>query len=148
MYGLAAAATGMSLAALSSPAQAEVVFTPAHQEVGSKGVIVDLNHDGIADFEIAARNFFADGRGIAVYSHKSNRAFGTSRGEFASMLPLGYTVGPNSAHFKLGEASSIHPQPKKIALLLPGGLRGGIVRRAVVQNGRHLRQLCRLRVPD
>lgn len=114
MYGLAAAAAGMSIAALSPSAQGEVVFTPAHQKIGSKGVIIDFNHDGIADFEIAPRNFFADGRGMVVYSHQSNRAFGAaSRDNFVSMLPLGYTVGPNSARFKLGPASSVYPKPKK-----------------------------------
>lgn len=110
MYGLAAAA-GVGVAALSSTAQAEVVFTAAHQEIGSRGVIIDFNHDGIADVEIAARNFFADGRAVVVYSHQGNRAFGSSL--FVSMLPLGYTVGPSSAKFKLGIASSVLPTPKK-----------------------------------
>lgn len=113
IYGLAAAATGLGAVGLTSPAQAEVVYTPAHQEIGRNGVIIDLNHDGIADFEIAHRNFFADGFGMVVYSHESNRAFGTARVEFASMLPLGFTVGPNSAGFKRGLASSIYPVPKK-----------------------------------
>jgi hypothetical protein len=114
MYGLAAAAAGMSLAALSSPAQAEIVYTPAHKEIGRNGVGIDFNHDGLADIEFAAGlNFFADGGGMVVYSHQSNRGFGTSRGEFVSMLPLGYTVGPNSAKFKLGIASSNYPKPKK-----------------------------------
>jgi hypothetical protein len=114
MYGLAAAAAGISLAALSSPAQAEVVFTPAHQQIGDGGVILDLNHDGIADFEILQRGFFARGGGVVVYSHASNRVFGTaSQRNFVSMLRLGYTVGPNSARFKRGVASSIYPIPKK-----------------------------------
>lgn len=113
MYGLAAAA-GFGIAALASPAQGEVVYTPAHKEIGRSGVVIDFNHDGIADVEIAAAlNFYADGRGMVAYSHHSNRALGTSRGEFVSMLPLGYTVGPNSAKFKLGGASSNYPKPKK-----------------------------------
>jgi hypothetical protein len=114
MYGLAAAAAGIGLAALSSPAQAEVVFTPAHQQIGDNGVILDLNHDGIADFKIQQAGFFARGAGVVVYSHQSNRVFGTaSQRNFVSMLPLGYTVGPNSTRFKRGAASSIYPMPKK-----------------------------------
>lgn len=114
MYGLAAAAAGFGIAALASPAQAEVAYTPAHKEIGRNGVVIDFNHDGIADVEIAAGlNFYADGGGMVVYSHHSNRALGTSRGEFVSMLPLGYTVGPNSVKFKLGIASSNYPKPKK-----------------------------------
>jgi hypothetical protein len=66
MYSLAAAAAGMSIAALSPSAQAEVVFTPAHQKIGTNGVILDLNHDGVGDFEILQRNFFADGAGVIV----------------------------------------------------------------------------------
>jgi hypothetical protein len=113
LYTLAAAAAGMGVAALSSPAQAEVVFTPAHQEIGRSGVIIDFNHDGIADFEILQRNFFADGFGIIAYSHGSNRALGASRANFLSMLPLGYTVGPNNARFQRGSASTNDPIPHK-----------------------------------
>jgi len=114
MYGRAAAATGIGIAALSSLSHAEVVYTPAHKEIGRKGVAIDFNHDGIADVVIAANlNFYADGGGMVVYSHEMNRGFGTSRGEFVSLLPLGYTVGPNSARFKLGGASSNYPKPKK-----------------------------------
>ncbi|MGA8762499.1 MAG: hypothetical protein WB562_06380 [Candidatus Sulfotelmatobacter sp.] len=113
MYGLAAAAAGMGLAALSSPAQAEVVFTPAHQKIGDNGVVLDLNHDGIADFKILQREFFAKGAGVTVYSHQSNLVFGTSRGEFASRLPLGYTLGPNT-RFKHGATSTNVPIPMKL----------------------------------
>jgi hypothetical protein len=114
MYGLAAAAAGMSIAALSPAAQAEVVFTPAHQKVGTEGVILDLNHDGLGDFEILQRNFFADGAGVIVYSHAANRAFGAAtRANFLSMLPPGYTVGPNSSRFKRGSTSTNDPIPHK-----------------------------------
>jgi hypothetical protein len=113
-YGIAATATAIGIAALASPAQGEVVYTVAHKEIGRSGVAVDFNHDGIADIVIAAGlNFYADGGGMVVYSHHSNRALNTSRGEFVSMLPLGYTVGPNSGKFKLGGASSNYPRPKK-----------------------------------
>jgi hypothetical protein len=114
MYSLAAAAAGMSIAALSPAAQAEVVFTPAHQKIFDRGVILDLNHDGLADFEILQREFFADGAGVIIYSHAGNRAFGAaSRANFLSMLPKGYTVGPNSSRFQRGSTSTNDPIPHK-----------------------------------
>lgn len=48
-----AAAAGASILALSQPISAEIVFTPAHQEVPPNVTIdIDLNHDGIIDFTI------------------------------------------------------------------------------------------------
>jgi hypothetical protein len=125
-YGIAATATALGIAAFVSPAQGEIVYTPADKEIGRTGVIIDFNHDGIGDVEIASRNFFADGGGIVVYSHEANRAFGTTRAEFVSMLPIGYTVGPNSAHFKLGIASSQYPQPKKFLFYCQASSGGGV----------------------
>ena len=55
MYALAAGAAGVSLAALTSPANAEIVYTPAHVSIlGPRGFYhLDLNHDGVVDFTIA-----------------------------------------------------------------------------------------------
>ncbi|HEV2176201.1 MAG TPA: hypothetical protein VGW33_03225 [Terriglobia bacterium] len=52
LYALAAGAAGVSLLALAPPAEAEVVFTPAHVEImpNGGGFQLDLNHDGIDDF--------------------------------------------------------------------------------------------------
>jgi hypothetical protein len=52
-YALAAGAAGVSALALSAPADAQIVYTPAHELIGSNGSIsIDLNHDGIADLTI------------------------------------------------------------------------------------------------
>jgi hypothetical protein len=49
MYALAAGATGVSLVSIAHPAEARVVYTPAHVPI--TGVYnLDLNHDGITDF--------------------------------------------------------------------------------------------------
>lgn len=50
MYVLAASATGVGALALSSPAEAKIVYTPAHVVLGFSGYNLDLNHDGITDF--------------------------------------------------------------------------------------------------
>jgi hypothetical protein len=49
-YALAASAAGVALLALAPPAEAKIIYTPAHAKVGGHAVGMDLNHDGIVDF--------------------------------------------------------------------------------------------------
>src|SRR5215471_11633401 len=55
-YALAASAAGVGLLPLVSPAEAKIVYTPAHVKVfwGVQPVPMDLNHDGIVDFYLTA----------------------------------------------------------------------------------------------
>ncbi|HSZ03356.1 MAG TPA: hypothetical protein VK788_27930 [Terriglobales bacterium] len=57
-YALAASAAGVGVLAVAQPADAKIVYTPAHVVV-SEAVPLDLNHDGIVDFTIL--NTFATG---------------------------------------------------------------------------------------
>jgi hypothetical protein len=58
MYALAAGATGVALLSAAQPAAAEIVYTPAHQQILTQHKLtLDLNHDGIADFAISNRAF-------------------------------------------------------------------------------------------
>jgi hypothetical protein len=107
LYGLAAVATGVGIAALAAPAQGEVVFTPAHQEISRDGLTLDLNHDGVPDFRVVfAVLGLADSAGVLVSSLHGNRVFsGTSTNGlqgWVANLPAGYHVGPNTAKFKRG----------------------------------------------
>ncbi len=53
-YALVASAAGVAALALVSPAEAEIVYTPADQTVGRQGTYsLDLNHDGIVDYILA-----------------------------------------------------------------------------------------------
>jgi hypothetical protein len=52
LYSLAASATGLSLLALSTPAQAEVIFTPTNVTLTNGQLPIDLNHDGASDFTL------------------------------------------------------------------------------------------------
>jgi hypothetical protein len=54
MYALTAGAAGVSVLALASPADARIVYTPAHEViVGPHGEYgLDLNNDGVVDFRI------------------------------------------------------------------------------------------------
>jgi hypothetical protein len=62
-YALAAGAAGVGLLALSQPAEAKIVFTPAHVRIAPHNAPfpLDLNHDGIVDFYL-----------LHVYSEQGN----------------------------------------------------------------------------
>jgi hypothetical protein len=52
-YAAAASAAGIGLMGLAQPSQAEIVYTPAHQTIdASQRFALDINNDGITDFEI------------------------------------------------------------------------------------------------
>jgi hypothetical protein len=54
MYALAASAAGVSLLALTPPAEAKIIYTPAHRIIRPHDSYnIDLNHDGTTDFTIA-----------------------------------------------------------------------------------------------
>jgi hypothetical protein len=115
MYGLAAVATGIGIAALSSPAQAEVVYTPVHQKIGWHGLTIDLNHDGIGDFRLQPQEFRSDSAGMIVYSHASNRVLATGGARNSvSNLAAGYLVGPNRTKFTRGGTFSSRKMPGKL----------------------------------
>jgi hypothetical protein len=52
-YALAAGAAGVSVLALSQPADAQIVYTSANERIGRNGqMLIDLNHDGTTDIVI------------------------------------------------------------------------------------------------
>jgi len=59
MYALAASAAGVGMLALAQPADAKVIYTPAHHYVLLHHPLgLDLNHDGVVDFWIRRDRFF------------------------------------------------------------------------------------------
>ena len=53
MYALAAGAAGVGMLAMAQPAAAKIIYTRAHINIGfDQAIPLDLNHDGIADFEL------------------------------------------------------------------------------------------------
>jgi len=56
MYALAATAAGVGLVAVAQPAEAKIVYTPSNIPINVNGGVVelDLNHDGINDFQFYA----------------------------------------------------------------------------------------------
>jgi hypothetical protein len=58
MYSLAAGMAGLGGLALASPAEAKIVYTPAHVTLlRGHSVLLDLNNDGINDFNLS--NFYS-----------------------------------------------------------------------------------------
>jgi hypothetical protein len=111
-YALAAGAAGVSAFALAQPAEAMIVYTPAHQKMGTSSTIfLDLNHDGINDFRLVTTQtvrcvgficsttglrpetgFQSTNAKMAVYgSFTGNQVVGPSK--FAAVLPPGEAIG-------------------------------------------------------
>jgi hypothetical protein len=69
MYALAASAAGVGMLALAEPAEAKIVYTPAHERLIGN-VPIDLNHGGKADMRFAN---LGGGRSGSYYSFLSAR---------------------------------------------------------------------------
>ena len=120
LYALAATAAGVGVVASGSPAEAKVVYTPGTVAIrlNSGWVGLDLNHDGIIDFQL---NLFSEGgsckgvpmlgphyfRALQIYTHQSNQAWALKTKVYfpnatllcAAALPEGKVVGPHG-HFE------------------------------------------------
>jgi hypothetical protein len=112
-YARAAAVSGVSLLALPATANAEIVYTPTHTPIPLNGhLLLDLNHDGIADFlfrDFSGGSFSAlsvDCTGTSqahppqgsACNYPTNQIWGRNR--FASALPAGFKVRPNKSYFQ------------------------------------------------
>jgi len=108
MYALAAGAAGVGMLNMVRPAEAKIVYTPAHVRIGDHSLIdVDLNHDGKKDFtigegtwttyfgmQVAMLSVIADQTGNGIAAH-----FGLGY-YAASALAAGVRVGPKiTTHF-------------------------------------------------
>jgi hypothetical protein len=104
-YALAATAAGVASIALAQPAEAKIVYTPAHIKIprpprfNGVSVPLDINHDGIDDFNInnffggSAPNSYAFMR-VAGKPFGGNPALGKNCAAFA--LPAGMPVQFNN----------------------------------------------------
>lgn len=106
MYALAASAAGVGLLALVQPAEARIVYTPAHTKILPNTIFnLDLNHDGIID--LVFHNIYVSESGSPIRGTLSarpglqgypNGLEGTSycfRGNcLAYALPRGAKIGP------------------------------------------------------
>lgn len=107
LYSVAAAAASISVLALVQPADATVVITRKNIPLvppvdGQILVSIDLNNDGITDFEFSANSFKSTSfnAAIAILPKSGGNVVGNpGRGiSYASALMRGAKIGP-SAHF-------------------------------------------------
>ena len=99
MYALAAGAAGVGLLAAAPPADAKIIYTPAHRVITPKHSFnIDFNHDGITDFRIA--NSVSACTDFCFFELRQRPADGNSA--------VGYTIerGPRSP-FKKGTAAMV-----------------------------------------
>jgi hypothetical protein len=109
-YAAAASAAGVGMLALAQPAAAKIVYTPANTEITPKTKLnLDLNHDGIADFQINDLLKTHNGSGYndlkALPHAKGNAIWGS--GKYASVLSAGVSVGPSGQFLPGHEAMVI-----------------------------------------
>lgn len=109
VYALAATTAGVSVLALLPSAEAEIVYTPANQNIGvNSSLNLDLNHDGIADFQLwneySFRNAIEAKLGVKPML-PANRIAGNS--EFVAALPGGVAIGGDARFPKQGDGIMI-----------------------------------------
>lgn len=109
-YALAAGAAGVGMLALAHPAEAKIVYTSADIHIVQNGgpVELDLNHDGVNDFQFSNTYYSEAGKrrpeGFVQFAltvgpaQQSNRVLAAeSKGQLgAAHLLKGKTVGPRS----------------------------------------------------
>jgi len=94
-YAAAAAAAGVGLFAATPPAEAEIVFTPAHTTFTTGTLFIDLNHDGINDFALSIYNFGRADRRLAAFGvARVNGVLGYASSYPPLALYAGYRIGP------------------------------------------------------
>ena len=112
MYALAASAAGVSLLALAQPSEAKIIYTEAHQVIGTNGIYtLDLNHDGVVDFLLAESGYATFNGTRASNTLLAKQALGNaiagSTGKYsrhyAAALKPGARIGPGE-HFIKGSS--------------------------------------------
>jgi len=135
-YACAAVAAGVGLLAMTKSAEAEVVYTPANTQipVNTGPILLDLNHDGIADFAFWNLRFATNsgdrssGRSVlnlyvgcapvnSTCQNPKNEIWGLGGvyQRFASALPIGARVGPNNSYFQQAQKLKNGLVPSPIA---------------------------------
>jgi hypothetical protein len=95
-YALAAGAAGVGLLALTQPAEAKIVYTPAHRKITQfPKVVLDLNHDGNVDF-------------VLLFGGDASSCFATTY-----LLAYGYRSGngviPSGVEKSFNQALALRP---------------------------------------
>jgi hypothetical protein len=103
-YALVASAAGVGVLALTVPADAKIIYTPAHIEIlpgrPAHHYSLEINHDGVVDFVLSNRNGLYRSCNCLDYwvrvrpGQQGNEIWGVDT--LASALPSGVQIGSNS----------------------------------------------------
>src|ERR1700675_2759367 len=97
LYSIAAAAAGVSMLALAQPAEGEVLITK--QTIPVFGLVyLDINHDGVNDFEFYSYFSFGSANLAVRGILGGGGALVVGQSGYASPLMRGADIGP-AAHF-------------------------------------------------
>jgi hypothetical protein len=103
-YALAAGAAGVGMLALAHPAEAKIVYTPAHHKLSNGGRLpIDLNHDDVADFVIAIKSMYWNsmctfcGQSMSVNGNGNAGAGVMGTNVEAAALGKGRVIGPRDS---------------------------------------------------
>ncbi len=108
MYALAASAAGVGALCFAKPAEARIVYTPAHVAIKANGGLfyIDLNHDGTPDFAFSNTWYVGEktDRVLKIVEPSANEIWMTNSKacntlSVAAALPKGKRIGPK-ADFK------------------------------------------------
>jgi hypothetical protein len=115
-YALAASAAGVGVLALAQPAEARVVYTPAHVKIGYpdfKVYRLDINHDGITDFLFSTRAMNTYQLNVCGPTRSESRPCLSTKGNHFNEI-WGYKTGRFSKGFAsaLRQGARIAGDPK------------------------------------
>jgi hypothetical protein len=102
-YATAATAAGVAMLALTKPAEARIIYTPANERI-VYGTTVDLNHDGINDLVFHTSYHYGSGSFHYLAAAESRRDRVVGQGSYASALKAGMPIGPTQ-QFVFGRAA-------------------------------------------
>ncbi|HSZ02705.1 MAG TPA: hypothetical protein VK788_24635 [Terriglobales bacterium] len=118
MYAVAAGAAGVGMLALAQPSEAKIVYTPANVQIVGK-MNLDLNHDGIPDFEFCA---FGDSVSSS-YCSKQGGSRTLARKHLPSPFFDDLSIFPANSHNEIWGHLTFRQSPAAAAL--PAGVRIG-----------------------
>ena len=112
MYAVMASAAGVGMLALSHPAEAKIVSTPAHTLIDSgQTAPLDLNHDGKADFSFQnySNTFEGSEQGFftVITAQAKNAVDGEAVYDRALALKAGTRVGAKARFISLHSISMV-----------------------------------------
>jgi hypothetical protein len=108
MYAVSATAAGVGILALAQPAEAKIIYTPAHVKIGyfvTHEYNLDLNHDSVPDFALSVDSFAdTSGSGSAWVAggYQQGNSVVLRNGSYVAALRAGVRVGGARPPLKFG----------------------------------------------